>query len=393
MLESKTRVYYEIRDALRRPEIRYVDSEGGTRSSKTFSALQVLIEIAKGCKGLIISIVSETFPHLKRGAIRDFKNIMADEWDEKAWNKSAAIYTFPTGSIIEFFSADQPGKVHGPARDILFINEANHISYDTARQLFVRTRLFILYDYNPTHSFWAHEQIAPRENCVSIHSTYKDNEYLTPEQVAEIESNKGDENWWRVYGEGKVGQLEGLVFPDFDLVDDLPDERGGMREVYGMDFGFTNDPSTLQHLLIDTGQKEIWIDEIFYATGMLNSAMAAQMENANVPKRSTLIFADCAEPKTIAELSGYGYNIRPCYKATRKAEQLQIMKGYRLKFTKRSLNAIREARNYCWMQDKDGRWLNEPQEFGDHAMDAIRYGAITFLTQYAGAGQYNLSFL
>lgn len=392
MLESKTKVYYAIRDALRRPDVRYVNSEGGTRSSKTFSALQVLIEIAKGCKGLIISVVSETFPHLKRGAIRDFKEILADEWQEKAWNKSSAIYAFDSGSIIEFFSADQPGKVHGPARDILFINEANHISYDTARQLFVRTRLFILFDYNPTHAFWAHEEIAPRNNCVSIHSTYKDNDYLTPLQIAEIESNKGDENWWRVYGEGKVGQLEGLIFPDFDLVDALP-PADGLREVYGMDFGFTNDPSTLIREMIDTGRKEIWLDEIFYATGMLNSAMAAAMEEAQVPKRSTLIFADCAEPKTIAELAGYGYNIKPCYKATRKAEQLQIMKGYRLKVTKRSLNTIRELRNYCWMQDKDGRWLNEPQEFGDHAMDAARYGAVTFLTQYANAGKYTLSFL
>lgn len=393
MLESKTKVYYAIRDALRRPDVRYVNSEGGTRSSKTFSALQVLIEIAKGCRGLIISVVSETFPHLKRGAIRDFKEILADEWQEKAWNKSSAIYAFDSGSIIEFFSADQPGKVHGPARDILFINEANHISYDTARQLFVRTRLFILFDYNPTHAFWAHEQIAPRNNCVSIHSTYKDNDYLTPFQIAEIESNKGDENWWRVYGEGKVGQLEGLIFPDFDLVDEMPQAGGGLREVYGMDFGFTNDPSTLIREMIDTGRKEIWIEEIFYATGMLNSAMAAAMEEAQVPKRSTLIFADCAEPKTIAELAGYGYNIKPCYKATRKAEQLQIMKGYRLKVTKRSLNTIRELRNYCWMQDKDGHWLNEPQEFGDHAMDAARYGAVTFLTQYANAGKYTLSFL
>ena len=393
MLESKTKVYYAIRDALRTPAVRYVDSEGGTRSSKTFSALQVLIEIAKGCKNLLISVVSETFPHLKRGAIRDYQTILADEWDDNAWNKSESIYRFESGSIIEFFSADQPSKVHGPARDILFINEANHIPYETARQLFVRTRLYILCDYNPTHTFWMHEQIAPRANCVTIHSTYKDNDYLTAEQVAEIESNKNDANWWRVYGQGLVGQQEGLIFPNFDLIDELPAERGGLREVYGMDFGFTHDPSTLQHLLIDTGQKILYIDEVFYATGMLNSAMAAAMEEAGVPKRSTLIFADCAEPKTIAELAGYGYNVRPCYKATRKAEQLQIMKGYRLKITKRSLNAIREARGYCWMQDKDGRWLNEPQEYGDHAMDAIRYGSITFLTQYAGAGQYNLSFL
>ena len=391
MIESKTRVYYALRDALADPSVRYVDNAGGTRSGKTFSTLQVLCEIAKGSRDLLISVVSETMPHLKRGAIRDFKAILADEWDDNAWNKSESIYTFPSGSIIEFFSADQPGKVHGPARDILFINEANHLDYDTARQLLVRTRLFAIFDYNPTHTFWVHENIAPRENCRSIHSTYKDNGYLTAEQVAEIESNKNDANWWRVYGEGKVGQLEGLIFPDIELIDKMPD-AAGLRDVYGMDFGFTNDPSTLIRILLDTGRKEAWLDEIFYKRGMLNSDMAREMEVAGVPKRSTMIFADCAEPKTIAELAGYGWNILPCYKATRKAEQLQMMRGYRLHITKRSIDTIKEARAYCWMQDKDGKWLNEPQPFGDHAMDAARYGMITYLTQYATAGQYTFGF-
>ena len=391
MIESKTKVYYDIRRALDNPAVRYIDSAGGTRSGKTFAMLQVLCEIAKGCKNLLISVVSETFPHLKRGAIRDFKTILGDEWNDKAWNMSSSIYSFDSGSIIEFFSADQPAKVHGPARDILFINEANHISYDTARQLFVRTRLLVLFDYNPTNVFWAHEEIAPRDTCVSLHSTYKDNDFLTPEQVAEIESNKNDANWWRVYGEGKVGQLEGLIFPDFELCDTMPD-AAGLREVYGMDFGFTNDPSTLIRILLDTGRKEAWLDEIFYKRGMLNSDMAREMEAAGVPKRSTMIFADCAEPKTIAELAGYGWNILPCYKATRKAEQLQMMRGYRLHITKRSIDTIKEARAYCWMQDKDGKWLNEPQPFGDHAMDAARYGLVTYLTQYATAGQYTFGF-
>lgn len=391
MIESKTRVYYALRDALADPSVRYVDNAGGTRSGKTFSTLQVLCEIAKGSRDLLISVVSETMPHLKRGAIRDFKAILADEWDDNAWNKSESIYTFPSGSIIEFFSADQPGKVHGPARDILFINEANHLDYDTARQLLVRTRLFAIFDYNPTHTFWVHENIAPRENCRSIHSTYKDNGYLTAEQVAEIESNKNDANWWRVYGEGKVGQLEGLIFPDFDLCDTMPD-AAGLREVFGMDFGFAQDPSVLVRVLLDTGRREAWLDEIFYKRGMLNSDMAREMEAAGVPKRSTMIFADCAEPKTIAELAGYGWNVLPCYKATRKAEQLQKMRGYKWHITKNSLNTIKEFRGYCWMQDKDGNWLNEPQPYNDHACDAARYSFFTYLTQYATAGQYTFGF-
>lgn len=391
MIESKTRVYEAIRDAIATPGVRYIDSEGGTRSSKTFSALQALVEVAKGTAGLLISVVSETMPHLKRGAIRDFKVILADEWDEAAWNKSESIYTFPSGSIIEFFSADQPGKVHGPGRDILFINEANHLRYDTARQLFVRTRLFILVDYNPTHSFWAHEQIRPRTNCVHIHSTYRDNTFLPPEQRAEIESNKGDAAWWRVYGEGQVGQTEGLVFPDFDLCDALPSE-GDYREIYGMDFGFTNDPSVLVRVKLHTGRRECWVQQVFYSRGLLNADIAARMDAAGVPKRSVMVFADCAEPKTIAELAAQGWNVLPSYKATRKAEQLQAMRGYALHVTKDSLDVIRELRGYCWQQDKDGHWLNEPQAWGDHAMDAMRYAVCSYLFQYGSSGRYSFGF-
>ena len=390
MIDTRTRVYYELRAALNKRTTRYVDNAGGTRSGKTFATLQVLTVIAKGTPGLIISVVSETMPHLKRGAIRDFKEILADEWVDDCWNKTESIYTFPSTSIIEFFSADQPGKVHGPARDILFINEANHVGWDTVRQLLVRTRLFAIFDYNPTHTFWVHENIQPRDNCVRIHSTYLDNkDNLTKEQLAEIESNRQDEAWWRVYGEGKVGELEGLIFPDIELIDTLP-SPDGLREVYGMDYGFTNDPTVLLHILIDTGRRIIYADQLLYNKGLLNRDIADAMEAAGIPKHSVPIFADSAEPKTNAELAGYGWNIQPSYKATRKAEQLQTMKGYALKFTKRSLETINEARGYCWAKDRDGHTLNEPQGFNDHAMDALRYGVFTYITTYANTGRYTL---
>lgn len=393
MIGTKTRVYYELRAAISDGSVRYIDNEGGTRSGKTFATLQVLGEIAKGTDRLIISTVSETMPHLKRGAIRDYKEIMADEWADAAWNKTESIYTFPSGSILEFFSADNPGKVHGPARDILFVNEANHIDWDTVRQLLVRTRLFAIFDYNPTHTFWVHENIQPRDNCISIHSTYLDNRAnLTREQIAEIESNRKDEAWWRVYGEGKVGELEGLIFPNLELIDTLPPLGGSMREVYGLDYGYTNDPTALLHIYLDTARRIIYADEICYAKGMLNRDIAATMEAAGVPKRSVPIFADSAEPKTNAELTGYGWNIQPSYKATRKAEQLQMLRGYDLKITKRSLETIKEARGYCWAKDRDGHTLNEPQGFNDHAMDALRYGVFTYITQYANTGRYTFGF-
>lgn len=394
MLTTHTRVYFDLLAAAGRADVRYIDNAGGTRSGKTFATLQLLVLLAKGAQSpLVLSVVSETMPHLKRGAIRDFKAIMADEWDEACWSKVDSIYTFPSGAILEFFSADNPGKVHGPGRDILFINEANHVDWDTVRQLLVRTRDLAIFDYNPTHTFWVHERIQPRANCMSLHSTYLDNlDNLTKEQVTEIESNRKDAAWWRVYGEGKVGELEGLIFPDLELIDALPEITDGLREVYGMDYGFTNDPTVLLHILLDLRRRIIYADEICYRRGMLNADIADTMEAAGVPRRSVPIFADSAEPKTNAELTGYGWNIKPSYKATRKAEQLQCLRGYALKVTKKSLDTIREGRGYCWAKDRDGRTLNEPQAFNDHAMDALRYGAFTFISQYANAGQYSLGF-
>lgn len=373
---------------------RYISSCGGTRSGKTFSNLQLLYIYAAKHK-VTISVVSETFPHLKRGAIRDFTNILGTAWDDTKWSKTDSIYTLSNGSIIEFFSADSPAKVHGPARDILFLNEAQNIPYDIARQLFVRTRERIILDYNPTHSFWLNEKIEPLENCKCIHSTYLDNcdatthkSFLTEAMMAEIESNKADASWWQVYGLGQVGKLEGVIY-DFTQVDALPD-ADGMIDVYGMDFGFSNDPTTLIHCLIDNRKKEIWLDEVCYRRGMLNADIARTMEEAQVPKRSTPIFADCAEPKTIAELASYGWNVRPCYKATRKAEQIQVLKGYHINITKRSLNTIKEARGYVWQKDKDGSPINEPTPINDHAMDAFRYGCFTFLSEYKNKGHYNI---
>ena len=375
-----TPTFKKLKDAwMKRP--RYIDSAGGTRSGKTYAALQLLFLLAvSDKKPTITSVVSETFPHLKRGAIRDFKTLLGQSFNEDWWSASDSIYRLPNGAMVEFFSADQPSKVHGPARDRLFINEAVNIDYDTARQLFVRTREFIMLDYNPTHAFWVHTDIQPRENCASIHSTYKDNPYLTAEQIAEIEGQKHDANWWRVYGEGLVGQLEGLIF-EFEQVDAMP-ERGGMIETYGIDFGFTNDPTAICHTFIDTRKRELWFDEVCYQRGMLNADIVAALKGAGV-RGSVPVICDAAEPKTIAEIHNNGYNALPCYKATRVAEQLQAMRGYKIHVTKQSINAVRELRGYVWMKDKDGRLLNEPTPYNNHFIDAARYSCF----QYIGAGQ------
>lgn len=386
---AHTKVFKMMKDAaMKTPHPRYVVSVGGTRSGKTYSILQILVYLVeRDGPGDITSVVSETLPHLKKGAIRDFENIMGVSLkDDPNWNETDHIYTFPKGGKLEFFSVDNSARCQGPARKRLFVNEGIHIKYDTFRQLAVRTTGIIFIDLNPEYSGWIEENIQPRKNCVTIHSTYKDNDYLSPEQVEEIESNQNDANWWRVYGLGLTGQLEGLIFPDFEQIDELPD---GLIETYGQDYGFTNDPSTLIHTKIDTARKCLYFDEVYYRKGMLNSDMAAEMESAGVPKRSVPIFGDCAEPKTIADLCTYGFNVKPCYKATRKAEQLQQMKGWKIYVTKRSVNLIRELRGYTWQTDKDGKRLNEPIGINDHCLDAARYSVTTWLYENANKGRYS----
>lgn len=388
-----TGTFDKMVDALsRRP--RYISSCGSTRSGKTYSVLQLFILLAQNDrKPTVNSIVSETFPHLRKGAIREFQSIMEDEglWSPDSWSKTESTYTFDNGAIIEFFSVDNASKVHGPARDRLFINECQFIPYNTARQLFVRTRGLIILDYNPVQSFWANEDIERRDNCVRVHSTYRDNTFLTPEQVEEIESNKGDTNWWRVYGEGKIGQLAGLIY-SIEIVDAMP-EPAGLAEIYGLDFGFTNDPTAIVHILADTRRKILYIDEVCYRTRMLNGDIIRAMDEAGVPRRSVPIYADCAEPKSIAEISQAGYNVKPCDKgaATRSDKlkfQIQYMQGWTIKVTKNSVNVIREARNYTWMKDKDGKDLPYPVDVWNHAMDAMRYAAYTHLA--SGRGTYKV---
>ena len=250
-------------------------------------------------------------------------------------------------------------------------------------------------DYNPTHSFWANEQIELRPNCVTIHSTYKDNFFLSDEQVAEIEANKHDRNWWQVYGEGKIGTLEGLIY-QFTQIDEMPD-TDGLRETWGMDFGFTHDPTAIVRVLADTGKKCIYVDEIEYRTGMVNGDIASVLRNQAIP-RHIHIWADAAEPKSIAEIgTASGCNVRPCDKSApvrsdRLKFQLLWMQGWTIYVTKRSLNLIRELRNYTWAKDRDGKLTDQPVDVFNHALDAMRYALFSELAGNEGAGQYVIGF-
>ena len=382
-----TRVFNEIAKAYR-DGYRGVDSRGGTRSTKTYSALQFLVFLAVGlARKLVISVVSETLPHLKKGAIRDFERILQDEGiiggslrDDARWNATDCFFTFASGTIIEFFSADAPGKVHGPSRDILFINEGQNIRWETANQLMIRTREFVIVDYNPTHEFWAHTELAPDPRFKQIVSTYKDNRFLTQAQIEDIEKGKKNANWWRVYGLGLTGQLEGVIY-QFEQIDRMPDSPGLVR-IGGLDYGFTNSKTAGVDILADVRRKKLYLDEMFYGSGMHNFDIIASLNAHGFPKKGPRLYADCAEPKANSEIKLAGFNVWPSDKGKEITFQISFIQGWEIYVTKTSTNIIHEFRNYLWDTDRDGNRLNHPIKDYDHAMDAFRYGVFGQLADF-----------
>lgn len=362
---------------------RYIINQGGTWSSKTYSIIQLLIMKAQKYDNLLISVVSESVPHLKRGALKDFQEIMinAGQFDYNAWNKTDSVYLFANGSKIEFFSADNPAKVHGGRRDILYFNEIQNNAYEIFYQLAMRTKQTIYCDYNPTSTFWIHERYLDNpeysDQITYIHSTYKDNPYIPEAVVKDILTRaESDENFRKVYLEGIPGSLEGLIFTNYELVDEMPEEY--KWKCYGMDFGYSNDPTTL--LDIRYSQGALWIDELIYEAGLVNTPNPQNMKNIvdllrqyEVPK-TTEIIADSAEMKSISEIGSYGFWIIPAVKGQDSVNStIDLIKRYPLKITKRSQNTIKEVRNYRWKVDKNGNALNVPIDNFNHSLDPLRY--------------------
>lgn len=348
--------------------------QGGTSASKTISILLYLIAYAQTDKQkTLTSVVSESIPHLKRGVIRDFKNIMQSHhyWKEDKWNATDSIYTFETGSQIEFFSTDNGDKLRGARRDRLFMNEANNITFDAFEQLEVRTKEFILIDYNPTNEFWVQlELLGKRDDIDFIILTYKDNEALSDEIVKSIEQRKNRTGWWKVYGEGQLGEVEGKIYKNWAIIDSIPHEA--RLERYGLDYGYSNDPTAIVAIYKYNGGF-IW-DEITYQKGLSNKQIADIL--LNLPP--ALVIPDSSEPKSNDELMTYGVNVLPAQKGRGSVNQgIQLVQSQPISVTKRSLNIIKEQRNYMWMIDKDGKILNVPQDIWNHTMDAGRYGMET----------------
>jgi phage terminase large subunit len=351
-------------------DARLIINQGGTSSSKTWSILQILLIHAVKRENLVISVVSETLPHIKKGAMRDFTIMLKNEglYSNEMHDKTNNAFHFGT-SFIEFFGADSEDKVRGPRRDILFLNECNNISEATFDQLEVRTKERIFLDYNPTHEFWVHELMGYRDDYDYIHSTYKDNDLLDSRIIKSIEQRKNNENWWKVYGLGETGMLDGVVFDNWRQIREYP--KNPQWEIFGMDFGFSNDPTTL--IRVGFKDREIYADEVLYRIGMTNQEIAKFIKSNHL--KGTII-ADSAEPKSIEEIYRWGIDIRPSQKGKDSVNfGIATLQDYKINVTQRSVNLVKELRNYMWDKDKNGKTLNKPIDMYNHAIDALRYGA------------------
>lgn len=352
---------------------------GGTSAGKTIGILEVLIDLSQSDKKpTLTSIVSESFPHLRRGAMRDFLNIMEESkyYKDALWNKSESIYTFETGSQIEFFSVDQADKVRGARRDRLFINEANNISFEAFEQLEVRTNEFVFLDWNPSNEFWYYNDVKNKRTDVEeLTLTYKDNEGLRPEIIESIEARRNRKGWWTVYGLGQLGEVEGKIYKDWQIIDFVPFEARLERR--GIDFGYSNDPTAIIDVYYYNGG--YILDEITYKKGLSNKQIADTIIST---EKECLCVADSAEPKSIDEIKLHGVNILPAIKGQGSVSSgIAFVQSQRISVTKRSINLIQEYRNYLWKTDsKTGKILNVPEGGLDHALDAVRY-ALSSLTK------------
>ena len=354
------------------PKNHIIINQGGTSSSKTFSILQLLILIAHRRK-YHISVVSETMPHLKKGALKDFMKIIQDEgiYDEKMHNKSDNIFQFNNGKI-EFFSADAPGKVHGPRRDILYVNEAINIPWEIFDQMNIRTSICTFIDFNPCSEFWCHEYFPPSNNIIWLKSTYKDNRFLPQKIVEGIEAKKDKfPEWWKVYGLGEVGHIEGVIYDNWKQVSAIP--KDAKRLGFGLDFGFSNDPTAIVEVFMQDG--ELWVRELLYETGLTNRDLSKKMEEIGIVRGIDEIWADSAEPKSIKELRDAGWFVRGASKGPDSIRKgIDLIRQYPINVTSDSLNLIRELRYYKWQRDKmTGKSINKPENGWDHLTDAMRY--------------------
>jgi phage terminase large subunit len=364
--------------------------QGGTWAGKTFGLMAIIVDYLSKNHNRTLTVVVETIPAVKKGALKDFKDVMTTtgRWNENNYHNTDRIYKFPqTNSIIEFSSFDSVGKAQQAGkRTDLFINEAPYIPFDIADALMMRTSHNIWIDFNPTAEFWAHTEIANQEDADFLILKYHDNEAL-PEtikkellmKVAKAEAEKAQglpitsywQNWCRVYIDGEIGSLQGVVFNNWSQCTEVP--LGAELLGIGMDFGFTNDPTTAIKVFRYNG--ELYCDELIYETGLLYSDMDARLRANGVTPHMELI-PDSSDPRAIAELRRKGYKVTGAKKGPDSIQDSIItLQDFKIHVTQRSTNLIKELRNYRWRVDNTGKTSNEPIDTYNHAIDAIRYVA------------------
>ena len=356
--------------------------QGGSSAGKTIGILILLIDKCIKEPNLEVSIVSESIPHLRRGAIRDFLKIMKDtgRYIPSNYNKTLLRYEFTNGSYMEFFSADSEEKLRGGRRQILYINECNSINYEAYLQLAIRTSGDIYLDYNPSARFWVHTEVVNQPNTDFIVLNYKDNQALPDEVVKMLESNRDKaatstywENWCKVYLDGEIGQVEGTIFNDYEVIDKIPEDARLLG--YGLDFGYSYDPAAL--IALYKYNDDIIVDEVVYQTGLLNSELSSIMKQYGVTGE---IFADSAEPKSIHELKRYGHQVKSVEKGKDSVNYgIQILQQKKMFVTQRSENVLNEFQKYMWKKDRNGGYDTTPIDAHNHACDALRYVAMSKL--------------
>lgn len=366
---------------------RIIVEQGGTRSGKTYNILLWLIfYYTERNTAKTITICRKSFPSLRASVMRDFFDILRnhDLYREEYHNKSSHEYHL-NGNLVEFISLDQPQKIRGRKRNLLYINEANELFYEDWQQLIFRTDGRIILDYNPSESFhWIYDRVIPREDCDFYQTTYRDNPFLDEQIKNEIERLKEtDEDYWRIYGLGERGMSRATIF-QFGT-SEIPQEAKLLS--YGLDFGFTNDPSAI--VAIYQHGDNLYLDELLYRTGMTNRDIHNHLQSLGLDRRDE-IFADSAEPKSIEELHRFGWNVKPTAKGQDSINAgIDILKRHKLFATSRSNNLIKELQNYKWTEDKNGNLLNKPIDVMNHALDAARYAVYNKLSK-PNYGRYSI---
>lgn len=384
----KTSVLYEAnRNALED----VIVNQGGSSSGKTYSILQLLFTKAIETYN-IITIVGQDIPNLKAGALRDALDIYNNSPILKSfvvsYNITDRIFTFDNGSIIEFKSFKNSQDAKSGKRDYLFVNEANGISFDVYFELEIRTKKQSFIDYNPNSEFWVHEKVIGQPKTKLIISDHRHNPFVQPKIREKLEALRGkDLELFKVYARGMTGKIEGLIFRNYNIVEEIPQDA--KLVCYGLDFGFTNDPTAFGAMYINNG--ELYIDELIYETNLTNPDICKKFREFKVNSTDEII-ADSAEPKSIQEIYNEHFNIKPAQKgADSITNSIDILKRYKINVTTRSTNLRKELNSYKWAVDKEGKPLNTPVDFNNHAIDGIlRYPALNKL-QNNNSGVYSLA--